>query len=558
MNRNSGKKMAVLTAALVLPGLALSQNIRVNVNGDPINFSGVGPQQMNGRVLVPLRGIMESLGAYVDYNSSTRTVSANKSGVDLVLRLGDRHAMLNGRDIQLDVPAQEIRGSTMVPLRFVGEALGADVRWDAVASTVNITTSANTNVDVNQYSPPGRTNPPVTGDVRISTFDMDQRGTLRGGQELRFTMTGTPGGTATFSIPGVVQDVQMTETSPGTYTGTFRIPANSRININAASAIGRLRVGETERLMQTEQPFSFDTAPPTIVSFRPDMDTRVGRPRPNILATFDDMGGSGVDPQTVIIRVDGQDVTRQAQISESQVSYRPDQPLSSGNHEVMIRARDHAGNEVTKRWNFQVMSNRDAIRDFTWDNALDMQPGTEVSFTMNAEPGGHATFSVGDRIIDRPMTEVSPGKYVGTYTIRRNDNFTDVPITAKLVTSGGDSFFFDAPNRFNTRINSLEPPTITEPIENDKIGDTLVIRGNAAPGSRVAVRVDYSRTELALIKVRGTAADVEVVADDRGRWQTDPIDVSLGMGRGTTFNVTATTIGMNGKKSAVVKLTLHK
>src|SRR5258708_1755566 len=117
--KNNSLRTAALAAVLVLPGFALSQNITVVVNGEPVAFSGVGPRQINGRVLVPLRGIMEKLGAYVGFDGSTRTVTASKSGVDMSLRLGDRHATVNGRDVTLDVPAQEISGSTMVPLRFV-------------------------------------------------------------------------------------------------------------------------------------------------------------------------------------------------------------------------------------------------------------------------------------------------------------------------------------------------------------------------------------------------------------------------------------------------------
>ncbi len=556
---NSGNKMAVLAAALVMPGLALCQNISVIVNGEAVSFPGIGPQQVNGRVLVPLRGIMEKLGAYVDYNSSARTVTANKSGIDLMLKLGDRRAMLNGHDVTLDVPAQEIRGSTMVPLRFVGETLGAEVRWDAATYTVNITTTAGNEGDSNQYTPP-RNNPPARGDVAITSFDMDHRGTIRGGEAIRLTLVGTPGGSATFSIPGVIQDVQMNETDPGTYVGTFRVPANSPVNISSATAIARLRVGGVERMIQSGSTLGFDTEAPMITSFNPGNNSRVGRPRPNISISFDDRGGSGIDPQSVEIRVDGRNVTREATITESSLSYRPTQPLESGPHEVMVRAMDRAGNPVTKTWTFQVMSNRDAIKDFTFDGGpgQDMRPGSEVTFTLVGDPGGQATFSVGDRVMDRPMRETSPGKYVGTYTIRRNDNFADVPVTAKLVTSTGDSFTYDAQNRFNTRIDSLEPPTITSPIEGDTIKDTLVLHGTAAPGSTIMVKVDYSRTELGLIRVTGTAADMEVIADDQGRWQTEPIDLKVGLGKGTTFNVTAATVGLNGKRSAIVKLTLHK
>ena len=124
-------------------GTAYGQQIHVNVNGQPVVFENVGPQQINGRVLVPLRGVMEKLGAYVGYAAATRTVTATRGDIDLQLRIGDRTAQVNGKEIHLDVPATEYNGSTLVPLRFVGESLGAEVRWDATTQTVNIVTRGN-------------------------------------------------------------------------------------------------------------------------------------------------------------------------------------------------------------------------------------------------------------------------------------------------------------------------------------------------------------------------------------------------------------------------------
>jgi hypothetical protein len=561
MNGKSNKfKVLAIAAGAILPGLVAAQQINVVVNGEPVMFEGVGPQQVGGRVLVPLRGVMEKMGAYVGWEQSTRTVTANKSGVDLVLRLGDHHATVNGREVYLDVPAQEMRGSTMVPLRFVGEALGADVTWSPATYTVNITTtvtngSANQGIDQNQYTPPRNTNP---GSVSITSFDIDHSGTVRGNEELKMTLIGTPGGDATFSIPGVIQDVQMTETQPGVYVGTFRVPANSPINLSKASAVARLRLGSTEKLIQSGATLGFDNQAPTITAVTPDPDTRVTRARPNISATFDDLGGSGVDPSSVEVRLDDRNVTRDAQVTSTFVSYRPDQALSSGRHDVTITARDRAGNPVTKNWSFRVMTDRDVIRSFSYDaGGQELTPGTEVTFTLAGEPGGKATYSVGDRILDRRMDEVSPGKYVGHYTIRRNDSFEDVPVNAKLVTQNGDTFTYEAPTRFRMRTRTLEAPTITDPPEGTRVGDSLRVRGTAAPGSKVQVKIDYSRTTLGLFRMTGTVAEMEVTADDQGRWITDPVNVGTGLGGGnTTFTITAVTLGANGKKSDAAKLTL--
>lgn len=551
---------AILAAALAMPAAGFAQNISVIIDGQPVAFNGMQPTKINGRVLVPLRGVMEKLGAYVGWEPRTRTVSANKPGVDLVLHLGDRNATVNGQNVRLDVPPQEIRGSTMVPLRFVGEALGAEVKWDNATYTVNITTTAATNP--NEYTPPNgnNNNNNNTGTVSITSFDVDHRGTARGGEILKFTLIGTPNGQATFSIPGVIQDVAMTETQSGVYTGSFRVPAKSPINISEASAIARLKVGNAEKLIQSGDTLAFDNQAPELQSLTPEPGTRVTRDRPNISATFDDSTGSGIDPTTVELMIDGRRATGDAQVTERFISYRPDRALESGRHEVILTAKDRAGNPVSKTWDFRVVGNSDVIKSFTHDaENKDLLPGTEVTFTLVGEPGGTATFNIGDRNRDRRMQEVEPGRYVGTYTIRRNDTIDNLPVTAKLTTKEGDTFTYEAATRLRANLRSLEAPEFTAPEDNDKVGNQVTFKGTAAPGSKVQIKIDYIKSALGFLNLRGTVAELEVTADEKGNWKTDPIDMNTGLGGGSvTFNVTAVTVGSNGKKSDEAKLTLKR
>jgi len=104
--------------------------IRVDVNGTPIAFPGQTPVMVNGRVLVPARGVFETLGWGVDWDADTRTVTISSVDGVIVLRIGDTSWTKNGQPLPaLDVPAQIINGSTMIPLRAVGEATGANVQW---------------------------------------------------------------------------------------------------------------------------------------------------------------------------------------------------------------------------------------------------------------------------------------------------------------------------------------------------------------------------------------------------------------------------------------------
>ena len=109
----------------------------VNLDGRQLSFE-VPPTIDNGRTLVPLRAIFEPLGAEVQWDGSTRTVTATKSDTVIKLTLGQTKAYVNSQPVMLSVPAKSIEGRTMVPLRFVGEALGAEVNWNGDTQVITI------------------------------------------------------------------------------------------------------------------------------------------------------------------------------------------------------------------------------------------------------------------------------------------------------------------------------------------------------------------------------------------------------------------------------------
>lgn len=93
---------------------------------------------MNGSTLVPLRPIFEKLGAVIQWNNETRTVTATKNNKTIKLTIGSTTAYVNGVKNTLSTEAQIINDGTMVPIRFVSEALGAEVKWDEISKTVEI------------------------------------------------------------------------------------------------------------------------------------------------------------------------------------------------------------------------------------------------------------------------------------------------------------------------------------------------------------------------------------------------------------------------------------
>ncbi|MHB8107314.1 MAG: stalk domain-containing protein [Candidatus Cryosericum sp.] len=97
------------------------------------------PVIVSGRTLVPLRPIIEGLGGAITWVPETRSVEVVFNGTTLLLQIGNRTAVVNGKAVTLDVPAAIMNGRTMLPVRFVSEHLGADVQWAPLTKTVTIT-----------------------------------------------------------------------------------------------------------------------------------------------------------------------------------------------------------------------------------------------------------------------------------------------------------------------------------------------------------------------------------------------------------------------------------
>lgn len=133
----------VVTMAAALPYPAAAQAVRtqaarVVVDGQAIAFDQP-PVMIAGRLLIPLRGVFERLGAQVEWHPDTGRVLARRGATVVVLQIGNRYALVDGRRVLLDVPPIIIGGRTLVPLRFVGEALGSGVDWDPVGRIVYVT-----------------------------------------------------------------------------------------------------------------------------------------------------------------------------------------------------------------------------------------------------------------------------------------------------------------------------------------------------------------------------------------------------------------------------------
>ena len=118
--------------------------IDVFYNDEIINFD-VEPVIENGRTLVPLRAIFETMGCAVYYSDidGKEVVSARRANDNLQLTIGENKMYFNGEKKALDVPAKITDGRTLVPLRAISEAFECEVHWYGDSKKIDIYSPAN-------------------------------------------------------------------------------------------------------------------------------------------------------------------------------------------------------------------------------------------------------------------------------------------------------------------------------------------------------------------------------------------------------------------------------
>ncbi|MCL2377909.1 MAG: copper amine oxidase N-terminal domain-containing protein [Defluviitaleaceae bacterium] len=137
-------KLSVTTLALALvlglcvfsPTTTYAADIGVTINGTAVVFDGQGPTIVDGRTLVPVRGVFEVLGFEVGWLPGPRTATLNRQGFAVRITVGAEFFTVNDTPFSLEVPAQIINGRTLLPIRAVLEAVGYYVDWDSTSRTV--------------------------------------------------------------------------------------------------------------------------------------------------------------------------------------------------------------------------------------------------------------------------------------------------------------------------------------------------------------------------------------------------------------------------------------
>lgn len=116
-----------------------SDIIRIYINGDELKTDSY-PVIINGTTMVPMRDIFEALNSNVRWEAETKSVTATRGNKAIRLTVNSRNAEVNGElKILNEAPFVNEKQTTMVPLRFISESLGAEVEWNGTDRVITIT-----------------------------------------------------------------------------------------------------------------------------------------------------------------------------------------------------------------------------------------------------------------------------------------------------------------------------------------------------------------------------------------------------------------------------------
>jgi hypothetical protein len=348
-SRWCAQALALLSLALILgvaPGMA-AEPVVVVVDGQFVAFDQP-PLMVGGRVLVPLRGVFERLGATVVWEPATRSIRASRGSRAVALQIGSSQALIDGQPTLLDTPALVAGGRTLVPLRFLSEAMGAEVVWRAATRTVLISSQPPGGPGT-QPSPPPSASPPQIQSITHNGARLSP------GQNLSVTVQGTPGGSASFDVLGTsLRRVSMIEVSPGRYEGNIGIPQGTAVS--SGVLVVRLRKDGQEAVEQAPTPvvIAASTPPAGDLVLTPAPGSTVSTRQPTLEITVP----ARVRSETVRLMLNGVDVTSYAQLlltgPRSVVRFTPGYKLHDGVQNVSFQATDEQGQLHQRDWTFNV------------------------------------------------------------------------------------------------------------------------------------------------------------------------------------------------------------
>lgn len=431
----------ILAGALLLsfstaPSTARAQApLTVTVDGRPVDFGGAAPTQIGGRTLVPLRAIFEALGAQVDFSNGA--IRARRGATNLSLALGSTAASVNGVPRTLEVPAQSVFGRTLVPLRFVGEALGAGVQFDSVTNQISIT-SPNAGADLGSGSGTGLPNEPYTVPgagaavsgtlVKIdltapATITISQNGALKTyplvQNPLALRQNSLAASASVAPVAQRARQIQLSGVSPAESLRLSLDNAGRVTKIIATATVIAARVqfaGEDQIILDDDRD--------TTLTLGPD------------IRFIDAQGRASNDASSL---APGQSVglfiSRDTKAIYQVSAFAPD--FTASNIGVGNGASDPLTGGVTLP-----TAGTPQIQLVSHSAKAPLRAGSRLDVSVRATPGLRAAFSLGAKVQNVALTEspTQPGVYLGSYTVKAGDDVLGGRVSARVLAASGAEF----------------------------------------------------------------------------------------------------------------------
>jgi len=128
-----------VVATIASLAFAVSRPAIVSVDGQRV-LSDVAPVTTGGTIYLPLRAVTEAAGARTTYDARSGDLLVRRGPDTLRMRVGDRHASLNGNPIELAVAPFTVRGRAMVRGTDLAAALGSSLSYDARRGRIDVHT----------------------------------------------------------------------------------------------------------------------------------------------------------------------------------------------------------------------------------------------------------------------------------------------------------------------------------------------------------------------------------------------------------------------------------
>ncbi len=130
--------MCLMVSILALSSLAFADGITVEVNGKAVESEAAPFVSEESRTMIPVRFVAEALGAEVGWVAETSSVLITNNDEKITLAIGSNEITINGEVSTMDTAAVVRNERTYVPVRFISEALGYKVTWNGETKTVGI------------------------------------------------------------------------------------------------------------------------------------------------------------------------------------------------------------------------------------------------------------------------------------------------------------------------------------------------------------------------------------------------------------------------------------